>query len=262
LVEGTSKEKNWIMAVFGNFADFPFPELLTLVGYRTGKILIRNTIADKQYEWHLHSATICGVIVNSKPLDDVLQVRGCMLDLIDDSSSAFEFHRHSYEELLHYFNLPTEHLVLSTAAAMDELSAYRNFFPHEQTYFQSNGQMDIWLDEQLSSFWERSSSYFKKGCNARDLAENLHLNLEQVQLNFYKLRSVGKIAPVRLYEGQALSERPLATLEANIEATASVNPYMPELFSQVPSGSALPSKAKGLVRRMMKALSISKFVKG
>jgi hypothetical protein len=250
------------MAVFGNFADFPFPELLTLVGYRTGKILIRNKVADKQYEWHLHSATICGVIVNSKPLDDVLQVRGCMLDLIEDSSSAFEFHRHSYEELLHYFNLPTEHLVLSTAAAMDELSAYRKFFPNEQTYFQSTGHIDVWLDEQLSSFWERSSRFLEKGCNARELAENLHLNLEQVQLNFYKLRSVGKIAPLRLYEGQPSVERSVTILQANPEPEVSVQRSMPDLFSQVPSGSALPSKAKSLVKRMMQALSIRKTVKG
>jgi hypothetical protein len=250
------------MAVFGNFADFPFPELLSLIGYRTGKIFIRNISADRQYEWHLHSATICGVILNSKPLDDVLQVRGCMLDLIEDSSSAFEFHRHSYEDLLHYFDLPTEHLVLSTAAAMDELSAYRKFFPNEQTYFQSNGQMDGWLDEQLLSFWERSSPFFKKGCNARELTENLHLNIEQVQLNLYKLRSVGKIIPLRLYEGQLPSERPMAILEANIEAAVPVTTILPDLFSHVPSGSALPSKAKSLVKRMMRALSISKFARG
>lgn len=250
------------MAVFGNFADFPFPELLSLVGGRTGKILIRNNSADRQYEWHLHSATICGVLLNSEPLDDVLQVRGCMLDLIEDSSSAFEFHRHSYEELLHYFNLPTEHLVLSTAAAMDELSAYRKFFPNEQTYFQGNGQIDGWLDEQLLSFWERSSNFFIKGCNARELAENLHLNIEQVQLSLYKLRSAGKITPLRLYEGQSLSERPMAILEANIEAAVPANTVIPELFNHVPSGSALPSKAKSLVKRMMRSLSIRKFARG
>lgn len=241
------------MAIFGSLADLPFPELMGLVGQRTGKLFISNPVTKKRFEWHLHEATICGLMVNQKMMDDVMQVRGCMIELIEDSDSNFEFHKHDFQELQHYFRLGTDQLILSTAAAMDELQEFRRFFSHEVTYFQISGKMDIWLDEHLASFWERSSVYLERGCNAVILAEKLNLNLDQVQLNLYKLRSVGKLMPMRLFEQPAPAER---------KTTGSADRSQPMFEQQIPTGSALPSKAKSLVTRMLRALSLNNLVRG
>lgn len=258
------------MAIFGNLEDLPFPELLTLVGTRTGKLFIYDFIGGRSYEWHLHRATISGLLVNKQALDDVMQVRGCMLSLIEDSTSNFEFYRHDYDELLHYFSLPTEQLVLSTAAAMDELKAYRRHFPNEKTQFKSSGQMDVWLDDQLSAFWEQSRAFLERGCSAELLAQVLRLNLEQVQLNLYKLRAVGKIAPLRLYEYQTAREperRHSDSLEApRLEPQRLEPPRIeaPPMHAPTPTAApdqfrafdaAPPAKPKSLVRRMLDALS-------
>lgn len=254
------------MAIFGSLADLPFPELIGLVGNRTGKLFISNPKTKKKFEWHLHEATICGLMVNQKMMDDVMQVRGCMIELIEDSDSNFEFQKHDFQELQHYFRLGTEQLILSTAAAMDELQEFRRFFSHEVTYFQTSGKMDVWLDEHLASFWERSSVYLERGCNAVILAENLNLNLDQVQLNLYKLRSVGKLTPMRLFEHQTAGERATVTAaesSARLRKATSLSDRSKPLFEQqIPAGSALPSKAKALVGRMLRALSLDNLIRG
>lgn len=241
------------MAIFGSLADLPFPELMGLIGQRTGKLFISNPKTKKKFEWHLHEATICGLIVNQRMMDDVMQVRGCMIELIEDADSHFEFHKQDYHALHQYFRLGTEHLILSTAAAMDELQEFRRFFSHEVTYFKTSGQMDIWLDEHLATFWERSAPYLERGCNAVMLAENLNLNLDQVQLNLYKLRSVGKLVPVRLFDQQPVREQKTAR---------SADPLRPLFEQQIPTGSALAAKAKSLVGRMLKALSFNNLIGG
>ena len=257
------------MAIFGTLADLPFPELMVLVGQRTGKLFISNPKTKKKFEWHLHEATICGLMVNQKMMDDVMQIRGCMIELIEDTESHFEFQKHDFRELQHYFRLRTEQLILSTAAAMDELQEFRRFFSHEVTYFQASGKMDIWLDEHLASFWERSSVYLERGCNAVILAEALSLNLDQVQLNLYKLRSVGKLVPMRLFERQTAGERvTVASTERSAgspcegKTTNSTDRSRPLFEQQIPTGSTLPSKAKSLVGRMLRALSLDNLIRG
>jgi hypothetical protein len=257
------------MAIFGSLADLPFPELMGLVGQRTGKLFINNPTTKKKFEWHLHEATICGLIVNQKTMDDVMQVRGCMIELIEDADSNFEFHKQDFQSLQHYFRLGTEQLILSTAAAMDELQEFRRFFSHEVTYFRTSGKMDIWLDEHLASFWERSVVYLEQGCNAVTLANLLNLNIDQVQLNLYKLRSVGKLVPMRLFDQQAAGQRPTATIierpvgfPQEHKKTSLLGRSHPMFEQQIPTGSALPAKAKSLVGRMLKALSLNNLVRG
>lgn len=250
------------MAIFGNLSDLPLPEILTMVGHKSGCLLLWNLPNNQEYELHIAESCICGVLSGNKSMEDILQIRDLMLHLINSNSGNFEFHKRSAYDLKQNFNIPIEQILLSTAAISDEIDAYRDYFPNQETRFKLAGCLDIWLDSDLYSFWERSSKLLSEGSSAEEIARQLGLNLERVQLNLYKLRSVGKIEPMRAMESRSpyvsakFPEHLVFDNEDTISAsTATLNNLEKAASFSTPIKIAEVSQNHGLVKRMLKALS-------
>ncbi len=234
------------MAIFGDLEDLPIHEVFTMLSPRTGILRVWNLPTDKFYEFHLYQNSICGLRVNNIIIDDVLQVKDCIIALINLRIGNFEFDKKSMVELLQKFRLPVEYTLLSTVAALDEIDAYRTYFPNAQTRFIISGSLDLWLGEDLYTFGERTFSLLERGSSAQDIAHNLGLNLEYVQLNLYKLRSAGKLMPVRAFESLVNSVRPKEPPPRTL---------MPSPTTMNPS----PPHKPGFIRRMINALTFNRY---
>lgn len=188
------------MAIFGNLADLPLPEVLMMIGNKSGCLLLWNLPSGKEYEFHVAESCIRGLLRNGETVADILLIRDLMLEVINCNSGEFEFQKRSIYDLKEDFHISIEHILLNTATVVDEINAYKEFFPHEKTLFKASGPLDVWLDGDLYNFWERSATLLAEGCSAEELAKILGFSLDKVQLNLYKLRSVGKIEPMRAME--------------------------------------------------------------
>ena len=188
------------MAIFGDLSDLPFPEIFNMIGRRTGRLLIFGVPGLPPYQLELADGGLKGLAVGPEKIGDPLRVRDKLTALMEAGRGTFEFQRCSREELEGELSLSLPYLLMAIASAVDEISAYRDRFAHPKTRFKILGSEEVWLDEDLYLFLERATPLLLLGCDAETLAATLNVSLEQVQLNLYKLRSVGRVAPARAFE--------------------------------------------------------------
>lgn len=188
------------MAIFGDLADLPFPEIFNMVGRRTGRLQIFGVPYLPNIDLDLEDGKLRGVRMGEEPIDDPLQVRDRLAPLMEAPRGIFEFQRCGPEALQGSLQMPITSLLMAIASAVDEISAYRERFAHPETRFKILASEEVWLDEDLWMFLERATPMLMQGSDASELARALHVSVEQVQLHLYKLRSVGRVAPVRAFE--------------------------------------------------------------
>jgi hypothetical protein len=199
------------VAIFGELSDLPFPEIFNMVGRRTGALLISGVSGLPPFQLLLADGALCALRFGAEAVNDPLQVRDKLAALMEAQSGTFEFQRRPAGSVTGRFRLPATSLLMAIASAVDEIGAYRDRFAHPRTRFKLLGGEEVWLDEDLRLFLERATPSLLEGADAEELARELDLSLSQIQLHLYKLRSVGKVAPVRAFEEEA---RPAAPVPA------------------------------------------------
>ncbi len=197
------------MAIFGSLRDMPFPDLVGMLGKRSGVLEIFNLPSHRQgYSIALEGGKVLWVREGRRTLDP-LQARSVLQELFRMQHGSFEFVATIPPpppdgQVLGW---PLERLLLTMTAIDDEASAYRSSLPDPQTRFEV-ASMDTWLEEPLWSFWERVAPLLARpgGVSSEEIARRLGLREREVAYYLYKLRLSGKIRPVRAYEEAARTE--------------------------------------------------------
>lgn len=208
------------MAIFGSLKDMPFPDLVGMLGRRSGVLEVFGLQGKRLgYSIALEGGRVVWVREGTRVLDP-LQARSVLLDLFRSEEGAFEFTPGTPPpppdgQVLGW---PLERLLLTMTTMEDERAQYRPFLPDPKTRFQAVA-LEVWLEEPLWSFWEKAKPLLAQGASAEDLASRLGLSVEETAYYLHKLRLAGKVAPVRAYEEvrkdeakQGLFRRLLASL--------------------------------------------------
>jgi hypothetical protein len=241
------------MAIFGDLSEFPFPEVLNMLGRRTGKLELFELPSSEPVEIHLREGTLCGLVVGDDLLDDVLHVRDKLRSLMQTTTGAFEFHAVAQEELDGQLDMPLQQLLMSLASAIDEISHYKNRFTHPKTRFKWISASDIWISDELYFFCERARPYLKMGTDAETLTRDLNLSLDQVQLCLYKLRSVGAVAPVRAFVESVTSASQIRNILLGIEQPAPA--FQEEAFEPPPPRATPPPLPAATTRPSLSSIA-------
>lgn len=190
------------MAIFGNLADMPLPDVLSMVGRGTGRFTVSNTSSQHYYERHLDKGMLTVLMVDNEPVHDLFELRNRMTELLNLNMGEFEFEKLASTLLLTHYNFSIEMLLLSALAALDEVAAYRPHLPDCQTIFQVQPNKEAWLEGDLLEFWQCSAHLLTNGASAEKIAETTSLFTDHVLLCLYKLRMTGIIAPVRAFQSE------------------------------------------------------------
>lgn len=231
------------MAIFGNFSELPFPEVITMLSQRSGKLEIWQVPSQKRYELFLNQGSIQSLGINGHALSDTLQVRAAFTELTTFQTGLFEFNRIDQSVLPMQIQLPLQPLLMSSIAMVDELSHYREYLPHPDTCFRFSAQADMLLLE-ADAFVAHALPYLQstQGGSSRQLSQHLNIALESVQLSLYKLRAAGTIEPLRAFEAQTHQQ-------------AAHSQQQP---SNTPAATVETSTSPSLIRRLLSALGFGK----
>lgn len=187
------------MAIFGNLKDMPFPDLVAMLGRRSGVLEVFGLPGKRQgYAVALDGGKVVWVREGRRFLDPV-EARFALQELMRSGEGAFEFVPGVPPANGVPLGWPLERLLLSMTSMEDERAAYAPLLPDPKTRFQA-ASLEVWLEEPLWSFWERAKGLLRGGASAEEIAKALHLPLDEVRYYLHKLRLVGKVAPVRAYE--------------------------------------------------------------
>lgn len=191
------------MAIFGSLEELPIPEILSMLGHRSGHLKVWDLPDDKRCDLYIDKGKLKALRINGRRIQEVFEVREEMVSLLSTKNGSFEFDRCAPEALQQGLDASIQQLLLSAATAIDEIAAYRNNFADPRTRFQMLTTFETWTDQELAHFWQRAEEALLHGTSAIELAEMLDMNLEQVQLILYKLRSLGVVEPVRQFQKHA-----------------------------------------------------------
>ncbi len=186
------------VAIFGNLTDFPFIELISTLGRRCGQLEVWDLPSRDRLQLYLNGAVLHGLVVNGQQVTNVLKVRDHMVELMSAQTGNFEFSKLPAESLQGRLNLPMSALMLRATSAANEMNVYRDRFPAPQTRFKLINAAGTWDDAELYEFVKRARPALERGVSPLELSERLGLQLEQVQLYFYKLRTLGRIGSARI----------------------------------------------------------------
>ena len=191
------------MAIFGTLAEMPLPELLRTLERRTGKLSIEVLPQKSDYSLYLNKARLRAMYVDNKVLGNGILIRQAVTELSEAKQGNYIFKAITEEALPKNCDIELAFLLLNISNT-DELMHYKNRLPAPKTCFTRSGWQDVkvWPSESLKMFWKKTASLFDQSCSPEKVAKEFNLDLEQVRLNFYKLRTLRQISPVRSFESK------------------------------------------------------------
>lgn len=185
------------MAIFGDLSDMSTPEVLTILGQRTGKLLF-DLPGESHYELHLCEATLRSLQVNGTTLQSELPVVFYHLAVLNRAREGrFEFVQTSLGALEYQLNLPRQELLARDDGGDEALE--RTSIPDKQTRFRLQPNPNQSVPENLQLFLQQSRELLVRGSSAEEVAQALGMSAMRAQIYFQRLRVLGLLAPVRAY---------------------------------------------------------------
>ncbi|HSI84595.1 MAG: DUF4388 domain-containing protein [Candidatus Methylacidiphilales bacterium] len=229
------------MAIFGTFNDMPLPDVLSLVGRSSGRFFITDLPTYVDYELNFYDGALIALYINQNPLEDVVDVSHSMVELMRTRIGQFRYERRPPQDLVEYFRLPVDQVLLSSLVVADEIDSLRPFLPNEKTVFVCTENTEKWMDEDLRNFYETSYQLLIEGASGEVIARETGQYLDQVLFCLYKLRSAGLICPCRA-NSRNMSAAPAMSALAPV-ATASVSPSGSTAVHQEPEAGLVVATA-------------------
>jgi len=184
------------------------PEILSVAGRQTGRFIIQNHPAGGPVELHLHDNHLLSMWVQEVLLTDVLAVQGWMIALLKKTAGDFEFTKTGHSDLVENYQIPLDQLFLSSLSAIDEITAFQDHLPNRFTYFKlARDPNEVALDMEESAFIQGNQVDLTRGTNADTIRLNSGMDLEQVLLMLFKLRSAGLLRPMRAVKDTLPAQR-------------------------------------------------------
>lgn len=234
------------MAIFGTFEELPFPDVIGMLGHRSGRLLVTGLPRHVDVTLHIDDTHLLAMHVGPHPVLDAQHVREIFLELTRAECGTFEFTRVQPNHLEQHHHLALNKLLLSITAVIDELAHYRSQLPAPDTRFQHLKEPAHTLDGALQDFFDRAYPDLVFGASAAELAHAQRIHVERAQLYLYKLRALGLIAPVRAFVAAHVANPPVRAASATVAAPAT---RTPEPDSNAP---------RGLIGRLLAALHLKR----
>jgi hypothetical protein len=183
------------MAIFGNLAEWPFPEVMKTVAKRSGKLELWNLPSSWYLELYVSQGVVQALFANGRATD-LFSARQHLQELLKSRQGEFELHPISTEALAqhHSFELSLAQILQMPAQDIDGL---RDVLPEPTTRFGYCPKPLVISEHDLYEFERRAMVLLRNGTDAEALSKALWLPLETSCHYLYRLRMAGVIAPLR-----------------------------------------------------------------
>lgn len=182
------------MPILGNLSEFPLPEVLLLIGGRTGRLRLLDVpefgIMDVDFSnGEVQTMSLgAAIFTESKDMIDKLSA------VVQAQGGMFEFRLLPVASVSRGIPLMVNELVMSLVCHVDEqVARQRTLTTPEQRYVLVSPQPEIWIEPELNHFFQSARQFLTLGISLSDLANSLGQEVENVHKNLTNLRLLGLI---------------------------------------------------------------------
>ena len=228
------------MPIIGSLAEFPLPEVLLLIGGRTGRLRLYDVPEFAVMELDLSDGNAHALHLGGSFLTQPFEIVAELSVIVETGEGMFEFSVQPVESVRRDEPLTVNELVMQLVLHVDEkLARQRALLSPEVYYMLASPAPEIWIDPDLNLFYHKSWQLLASGVRPEDLAEFLNLDHDSVRLNLSYLRQLGL---VQLLDGKDV----VAMQEKKLE----------QQISQKSNEFQLAAEASDLIRRSGRLLKL------
>jgi hypothetical protein len=180
------------MSLVGNLSEFPLPEVLLLIGSRTGRLRIFDVPGLSPVEMDLSEGHAHGLHIGDYFLTEPPQIVAELSYMVEMGEGMFEFSAQPIVSVRRDEPLQTCELVMLLVLHVDEkLAKQRALLAPQLFYLLETSPPETWIDPGLDQFYHQSRQLLAGGVRSEDLAEYLGLEQNVVRVNLNNLHQLG-----------------------------------------------------------------------
>lgn len=195
------------MPLVGNLTEFPLPEVLLLIGCRTGRLRIYDVPELSPVEMDLSEGQAHGLHIGDYFLTEPSQIVAELSFMVETGDGMFEFSAQPVVSVRRPEPLPISELVMLLVLHVDEkLAKQRALLAPQLFYMLETPPQNLRLDPELNLFYQQSKQLLAGGVRAEDLAEYLGLGEEVVRRDLDNLHQIGFVKLLETSDVEILRE--------------------------------------------------------
>jgi hypothetical protein len=180
------------MGLVGKLADFPLPEILLLIGTRTGRLQLFEVPDFDTMELELSEGCAHSLCLGDVCLDEDKEIVTQLSLVVSKGAGNFQFYPEPDINIRREHPLPINNLVILMVMYVDEVLTRRCDPQGEEALYQlQTPEPNSDIDPNLGAFLKSCKHLLINGASAEDVAANLGLKTEDVRLNLAYLRQLG-----------------------------------------------------------------------
>ncbi len=195
------------MPLIGNLSEFPLPEVMLLIGSRTGQLRLYDAAEFHPMQIDVSQGQAHGLHIEGNFLTDRAEIIAQLSFMVESGEGMFEFSAQPIITVERAEPLAISELVMLLVLHVDEkLARQRALLARQLFYMLETMQPDLEGNSQLNLFYLQSRQLLAGGVRAEDLAEYLGLEEELVRASLEGLRQLGVVKPMETTDVQTLRE--------------------------------------------------------
>ncbi len=196
------------MPILGNLAEFPLPEILLLIGQRSGRLRLLDVPGSDHglIDIDIGQGQIYAMNLSGRHVLDEDPITHTLTTVVQSGGGMFEF------TILHVPTVSRPHpilinqLVMSLVFKVDENEAEKKSQDTpDDVYVLEKPDPEMWIEPDLAQFFMRAKDLLQHGARWEDLAKHLDMDVEQVRENLTNLRLLGVVNLMDEMEREARS---------------------------------------------------------
>ena len=182
------------MPILGNLSEFPLPEVLLLIGVRTGRLRLLDVPEYGVMDVDFSNGEAHALYLGKETFTECGDMVSRLSTVVQAQTGMFEFRTQVVTPVARPKALTVNELVMTLVCHVDEQMARQRIpvSPH-CWYVLEVIQPEIWIEPDLLNFFLAARSFLVTGIHPDDLAERMNLDLSAVNKNLTNLRLLGQI---------------------------------------------------------------------
>ena len=185
------------MPIVGNLSEFPLPEVLLLIGQRTGRLRLLDVPEFGVLDLDVSNGAVQTMHIGSDLVTEARKMVEKLGAIVITQSGMFEFRLVPVSITNQPQALSIHDLAMKLVCHVDEQTRRRQLdASSRQLHRLVVPQPEIWMEPELDRFLETARSLLASGVILEELARKLNMKSDLVNQNLDHLRSLGFIESI------------------------------------------------------------------
>jgi hypothetical protein len=196
------------MPILGNLSEFPLPEVLLLIGSRTGRLRLLDVPEFGIMDIDFSSGEVQALHLGNKVLTESGDLLAKLSAVVQAQGGMFEFQLHPVTSVSRAQPLLINQLVMALVCYVDEQVARQQVKPRSgQQYILEDPEPEIWIEPELNVFFIAARPFLIDGIHLDDLAKRLQMEVSQLHIHLTNLRLLGLVKLIDETDVAEMAER-------------------------------------------------------